>query len=248
MTPCAVPNDIVKSHGYTIQHCGQLTPLVQGALENIYDVLLLAISDSHYGVDSAPYQAFFKSSYYETIVEKILVYILLGEAIRLDLDKDPIRPQIVCALKNDTVTFSTAHTDIDVYQACTNDPFATVIYYPERSDIFICATFFKLRAQPIPQNCPTVNVATNKFEGNYGAFWLSRMYFLLHELVNFYIGLTLEDRIQASTDEKIDWNYAFSLPADSATYNALNYVLYVASKYIFTSGHWHGKLLSMVRR
>ena len=248
MTPCAVPNDIVKSHGYTIQHCGQFTFLVQKALENLYDVLLPAISDTHYGVGSAPYQAFFKSSYYETIVEKILEYILFGEAIRLELDKDPVRPHIVCALKSDTVTFSTAHSNIDVYQACTNDPFATVIYYPETSDIFICAKFFDLIAQPIPQNCPTVNVATNKFEGNYGAFWVSQMYFLLHELVNFYIGRTLEDRMQAQTDEKIDWNYAISLPADNATYNALNYVLYVASEYIFTSSHWYGKLLSMVRR
>ena len=205
MTPCAVPNDIVRSHGYTIQHCGQFTPLVQWALENIYDALLPAISETHYGVGSAPYQAFFKSSFYEIIVEKILEYILLGEAIHLELDKQPIRPHIVCALKSDTVTLSTAYKTIDIYEFCTTHPSATVLFYPETPDIFICARFFDLIAQPLPHNCPTVNVATNKFEGNYGAFFVSQMYFLLHQLVDFYLGLTLEDKIQAaSTDAIID--------------------------------------------
>lgn len=81
--------------------------------------------------------------------------------------------------------------------------------------------------EPAVGNCPTVNRTTNLFEGNFAAFWESQIYILLHEIAHFYIGTTVED----SVDEVMDWNYAFSLPPINASFNALNYVLFVASKY-----------------
>ena len=80
-------------------------------------------------------------------------------------------------------------------------------------------------------NCPTVNEATNQFEGNFTAFWQSQMYILLHAIVQFYIGAEVED----SVDETMDWIYAFSLSPDNATRNALNYVLFVASKCLISN-------------
>ena len=149
----------------------------------------------------------------------------------MDSGKENLKPRIVCALKPDTVIFHKAGQDVDVYDVCKNDPTSTVMYYPETSDIFICSLFFSVPPLPSLGSCPTVNVATNKLEGNFAAFWLSQAYFLLHEIAHFYIGDTVENRMR----EIMDWNYAVSLPGPKATLNALNYVLYVASTYSLIS-------------
>ena len=160
------------------------------------------------------------------MVEQILKEASLGVSYRLHVDTDLLTPHIVCALEPNTVIFHRADQDIDVYDVCKANPSSTVLLYPETSDIFICATFFRLPPMPPAGHCPTVNEATNQFEGNFAAFWVSRMYFLLHEIVQFYLGISAEERL----DGIMDWNYAFSLSAINATFNALNYVLYVASK------------------
>lgn len=230
------PNDIARSRDYTIQHCSLLTPQVQNALENLYDVLPPAIRDTHYGVASAPYQAFFKSSYYEIIVDGVLSSISIGAPVRLDpLDSDNkiLMPSLVCALKPNIVIVQEAGQDFDIYDICKQNPSWTVMYYPETSNIFICPIFFLVPTLPAAGNCPTVDKATNQFEGNFTAFWQSQIYMLLHAIARLYIGATVEE----SMDEVMDWNYAISLSPSNATCNALNYVLYVASKSFFNSHH-----------
>ena len=91
-----------------------------------------------------------------------------------------------------------------------------------------------MRPLPIAGHCPAVNEATNRFEGNFAAFWVSQMYFLMYELVHFYIDETMEERLE--NDGPMDWNYAVSLSPENATFNALNYVLFVASKSNFICG------------
>lgn len=226
--PQQTPNDITRSRQYTIQHCSLLTPQVQNALESLYEVLPPAIWATHYGVASAPYQAFFKSSYYEILVDQVLSSISIGLPVRLDpLDSDDkiLMPRLVCALKSDTVIVQEAGQEYDIYDICKQNPTWAVIYYPETSNIFICPVFFLLPTLPAAGNCPTVNEATNQFEGNFTAFWQSQMYMLLHEIAHLYIGATVEN----SVNETMDWNYAFWLSPSDATCNALNYVLYVAS-------------------
>ena len=187
-------------------------------------------------MQSAPYRAFFKSSHYEILVEHFLEDISVGAAIRLAASRPLLTPHIVCALQNDTIIFpSSAGQNIDVYQVCQSDRSRTVIYYPEQSDIFICKRFFELPAQPSAGNCPKVNKVTNRFEGNYAAFWISQMYFLLHEIAQFYVGLSIEERFEESTDGIHGWNYAYSLSPVNASFSAINYVLYVASGYTFIS-------------
>lgn len=224
-----MPNDITKSNGYTIQHCSLLTAQVQNTLENLYDVLPPAIWQTHYGVASAPYQALFKDSYYETVVDDVLSKILIGEPIHWGAEI--LVPSLVCALKAETVIVHRAGQDIDIYDICMQNPSWAVLYYPEPSDIFICPIFFLLPTLPSAGNCPTVNEATDKFEGNITAFLQSQVYVLLHEIAHFYIGVTVED----SVDEVVDWNYAFSLSPRNATCNALNYVLFVASELTFVT-------------
>ena len=226
-----MPNDIVKSNGYTIEQCSQLAPQVQKALESLYDVLPAAIEETHYGITSPPYQAFFKSSYYEIAVEDILRSVFIGAPISLDSSKEILVPILVCAFKPDTVIVHEAGQEHDMYHICKENPTWTLLYYPGSSTIFICFLFFLMPTLPAVGNCPTVNEATNQFEGNISAFLRSQMYVLLHEIAHFYIGVTAED----SVDEKMDWNYAFSLSPVNATYNALNYVLFVASKFKFIS-------------
>ncbi len=221
-----MPNDIVKSNEYTIQHCSLLAPQVQKALESLYDVLPPAIAETHYGITSPPYQAFFKGSYYEIAVEDILRSVFIGAPIPLDSSKELLVPTLVCALKPDTVIVHEAGQEHDIYHICKENPTWTLLYYPGTSTIFICSLFFLMPTLPAVGNCPTVNEATNQFEGNISAFFQSQMYMLLHEIAHFYIGATVED----SVDETVDWNYAFSLSPANATYNALNYVLFVASK------------------
>ncbi|KAF6226754.1 hypothetical protein HO173_011747 [Letharia columbiana] len=228
------PNDITKSNDYTIQHCSLLAPQVQNVLESLYDVLPLAIRETHYGVTSAPYQAFFKNSYYETVVHGILSRVTIGVPLRLDFGKELLVPSLVCALKPDTVIIHKAGQEFDIYDICKGNPTWALMYYPKTPNIFICPLFFLMPTLPAVGNCPTVNEATNQFEGNFTAFWQSQMYMLLHEIAHFYIGVTVED----SVDETMDWNYAFSLSPMNATSNALNYVLFVASKCIFT---WNGR-------
>ena len=82
-------------------------------------------------------------------------------------------PRIVCALKPDSVIFHLADQDIDVYDVCKEDRFKVVMYYIGTSDIFICSNFFLMSAQPSAGNCATVNEATNRFEGDFDAFWLA---------------------------------------------------------------------------
>ena len=147
--------------------------------------------------------------------------------LRLDSGKEILKPRIVCALKPDTVIFHKAGQDVDVYDVCKKESTSTVMHYPETSDIFICSLFFQVPPLPSVGGCPTVNEATNKLEGSFAAFWLSQTYFLLHEILHFYIGATFEQRVV----EIMDWNYAVSLPGPNATLNALNYVLFVASTY-----------------
>ena len=219
-------NDIVTSNGYTIQHCSILALKVQDALENLYDVLLPAISETHYGVESAPYKAFFKSSYYETIVEHILDQILVGVPLVPEPNNEKLVPTLVCALKPDTVIAYEGGQDIDIFNICLENPTWRTMYYPRKSSIFICPLFFLMPPVPAVGNCPTVNTSSNLFEGNPKAFWWSQMYILLYEVAEFYFGGTMED----SVDEGMDWNNAFSLPAENATFNALNCVLFVASR------------------
>lgn len=185
--------------------------------------------ETHYGIESAPYQAFFKSSYYEMIVEGVLRRASIGAPIALDPAKEEelLVPTLVCALKADTVIAHEAGQEYDIYAICRENPTWTVMYYPGTANIFICPLFFLMPTQPAEGNCPTVNRATNLFDGNFVAFWQSQMYTLLHEIMHFYIGATVED----SVDEVMDWNYAFSLSPANASFNALNYVLFVASKY-----------------
>lgn len=230
------PNDIVRSNGYIIQQCSLFAPHVQEALENLYDVLPLSIWDTHYGTASAPYQAFFKSSYYETLVDHILSSISIGAPLRLDPDNEILEPSLVCALKPDTVIVHEAGQSFDIYDVCRREPTWVVLYYPGTSTIFICTAFFLMPAVPAVGNCPTVNDATKQFEGNLGAFLQSQMYMLLHEIAHFYIGATVE----MSGNETMDWNYALSLSPTDATHNALNYVLYVASKCDSISSNWSG--------
>ena len=207
---------------------------------NIGDVLQPAISDTHYGTTSPPYQAFFKSSYFEIAVENVLKEISIGAPIKLDNGKKLV-PRLVCVLKSDIVILHYADQDADVYDVCKQDPSLTIIHYTETSEIFICPLFFQLPAQPSAGNCPTVNETTNRFEGNSDAFWRSQMYFLLHELVHFYLGLSVEEWAEGGTNETMDWNYAFSLSPAKAALNALNYVLYVASKYDIISSRRYGR-------
>ena len=180
---------------------------------------------------SAPYQAFFKSSYYEILVENILKSVSIGEPITLDSDRNILVPILVCALKPNTVIVHEEGQEHDIYDVCTANPTWAVMYYPRTSTIFICPFFFQIPRLPAVGNCPTVNEATNQFEGNFTAFWQSQMYILLHGIVQFYIGAEVED----SVDETMDWNYAFSLSPDNAICNALNYVLFVASKCIISN-------------
>lgn len=196
-------------------------------LQDIYDVLPEAMWETHYGAASAPYQAFFKTTDYAMIVEEELKAVSIGMPLRLDHGKGILKPRIVCALKPDTVIFHKAGQDVDVYDVCKRDSTSTVMHYPETSDIFICSLFFQVPPLPSIGGCPTVNEATNKLEGSFAGFWLSQTYFLLHEILHFYIGATVELRM----DEIMDWNYAVSLPGPNATLNALNYVLFVASTY-----------------
>lgn len=172
------------------------------------------------------------------IVERVLKEISIGRPINLDNGKQLI-PRLVCVLKSDTVVLHYADQDSDVYEVCKHDPALTIIHYIETSEIFICPLFFQVPAQPSAGNCPTVNETTNRLEGNSDAFWHSQMYFLLHELVQFYLGLSIEDWVEGGTNEAMDWNYAFSLSPMNVTLNALNYVLYVASKYDTISSRRH---------
>lgn len=227
LTLLIAPNDIIRNNDYIIQHCSRLGPQVQKALESLYEVLLPAIWETHYGTTSAPYKAFFKNSYYEMVVEGILRSASIGEPLFLNTnDKETLVPRLVCALKPDTVIAHEGGQDHDIYEICMENPTWTVMYYPRTSSILICPLFFLMPTEPAVGNCPTVNNATNELEGNFAAFWESQMYILLHEIAHFYIGATVED----SVDEVMDWNYAFSLSPFNATCNALNYVLFVASK------------------
>lgn len=227
MTIQTAPNDIIQSHDYTIQHCSLLAPQVRNALESLYDVLPPAIWQTHYGVASAPYRAFFKDSYYETIVDHVLSSISLGVPIRQDSEPKILMPSLVCALKPNILIVHEAGQDFDIYQVCTQNPTWALMYYPKSSNVFICPVFFLIPTVPAAGNCPTVNETTNQFDGDITAFLQSQMYMLLHEMVHFYIGATVED----SVDEVKDWNYAISLSPANATCNALNYVLFVASKF-----------------
>lgn len=195
-------------------------------MENLYDVLPPAIWNTHYGVDNAPYQAFFKSSYYETVVDHVLSSIAIGAPVRLNPDEELHTPGIVCALKPNTVIVHEGGQVYDIYDICKRNPTWTILYYPQTLTIFICTVFFLMPPLPAVGNCPTVNETTNQFDGNLAASIQSQMYMLLHEIAHFYIGATVEDTM----DEVMDWNYAFSLSGLNATVNALNYVLYVASK------------------
>ena len=228
LTLATASNDIDRSRDYTIQHCSLGTPQVQTALDNLYDVLPLAIWDTHYGVTSAPYRAFFKSSYYETIVDRVLSSISIGAPIRpdpLDPGNENLMPSLVCALKPGIMIVHEAGLDVDIYHLCKQNPSWPVMYLGT-SNIFICPIFFLVPTLPAAGNCPTVNETTNQFEGDFSAFWQSQVYLLLHEIARFYIDATAEE----SVDEVMDWNYAISLSPKNATYNALNYVLYVVSK------------------
>ena len=197
--------------------------------------------ETHYGTESALYQAFFKSSYYEIIVEGVLRRVSIGAPIALDPTEQLSVPTLVCALRPDTVIAHEAGQDYDIYGICRENPTWTVMYYPGTSNIFICPIFFLMPTQLAVGNCPTVNRTTNLFEGNFSAFWQSQMYILLHEIVHFYLGAMVSD----SVDEVMDWNDAFSLPPTNATFNALNYVLFVASKYNLNPDEWFvGSFLS----
>ena len=98
--------------------------------------------------------------------------------------------------------------------------------------------------EPAVGNCPTVNETTNLFEGNFAGFLQSQIYMLLHEIAHFYIGATVED----SVDEVMDWNYAVSLSPANSTFNALNYVLFVASKCSLIPHKWFGGFFPSPRR
>lgn len=224
-SPQETPNDMIQSNNYIVQHCSLLAPQVQKVLESLYEVLAPAIWETHYGVTSAPYQAFFKNSYYETLVEEVLRSISFGAALHLESDNKIHVPSLVCALKPDTVIAREAGQEVDIYDVCKDHPTWAVMYYPGTSNIFICPLFFLLPTLPAAGNCPTVNETTNQFEGNFVAFWQSQMYMLLHEIAHLYTGATVEN----SVDEVMDWNYAFSLSPINTTLNALNYVLFVAS-------------------
>ena len=91
----AAPTNVVTTKSYTIQHCSLFASRVQDALEKLYDVLLPAIWQTHYGVESAPYKAFFKSSYYEIVVENILKEILIGALLILKPNKQKLIPTLV---------------------------------------------------------------------------------------------------------------------------------------------------------
>lgn len=214
---------------------------------NIGDVLQPAIWDTHYGATSAPYQAFFKNSLLEIIVENVLKEISIGAPVQFD-DGKKLMPRLVCVLKSDIVILHYADQDMDVYDVCKKDASLTIIHYTETSEIFICPLFFEVPAQPSAGNCPTVNETTNRFEGNSDAFWHSQMYFLLHEIVQFYLGLPIEEWVDGGTNEAMDWNYAFSLPPTKVTLNALNYVLYVASKYDIISSRRNSRPFEPLRR
>ena len=233
LTIGAAPNDIVTSNGYTIQNCGIFASQVQKALSNLHNVLQPAIWDTHYGVASAPYQAFFKSSLYETFVGHALSSISIGSAVFLDDTKELVTPNLVCALKPGIVIAYEAGQVFDIYDLCKTNPTWVVLYYPGTSTIFICPYFFLMPTVPAAGICPVVNETTNRFEGDLNALWKSQVYMLLHEIVHFYLGTTVE----MSANEIVDWNYAYSLPARDATLNAFNYVLYVACKYDCISNH-----------
>ena len=156
---------------------------------------------------------------------------------------DELKPHIVCALEADTIVFPTADQNIDMYRFCEDHHTSTVIYYPETDSIFICKSFFRLPAQPYAGHCPTFNKNTNQFDGSYAAFWvMSQMYSLLYELANFYLGLPLAERGNQTTNQTWDWDYAFSLSPRNSTLNALNYILYVASKSKLILNRYQGKI------
>lgn len=194
-------------------------------MESLYDVLPLAIRETHYGTAHAPYRAFFKSSLYETFVDHILSSISIGAALRVGSNKKVRTPSLVCALKPGTVIVQEAGQVFDIFDVCTKNPTWMVLFYPGASSVLICASFFRVPTMPAG-SCPTVNRATNQLEGDFDLFAKSQAYMLLHELAHFYLGITVEDGAR----EIMDWNYAASLPPANATKNALNYVLYVASK------------------
>ena len=179
--------------------------------------------DSQYG-----FRAFFKDGATSTYIRGILRSIASAQPLDglQPFPSVPSVPRFACVTPSTISQY--AFLTADPWKIC-NQPYAGQAFYvPRSSYIFLCSSLWGMTIAPEKNTCPSVK--RNRFIGGGETLSMYLIYFVIHEMVHFYLG---KASLGIGTDppETYPINHCVALdPLDSA-HNPQNYQFYVASKF-----------------
>ena len=150
---------------YQIELCGQQTPNVKQALDNLWAAIQPAIATTNYASSNPTYAAFFHDSIHGPLVQQVLQNVSEGAAVPKRVSQTPVSPLIACVTNPGIVIAETGGVVQDMWDACSNNLGWAAFTNTETNWIFLCPFFNQLLAQPSPNVCP--GVANNQF----GSLW-----------------------------------------------------------------------------
>ncbi len=220
---------VTKQGRYSIYQCDANTALVQQDLDLLWAALLPVVANTHFGTASPAYQAFFKDSIYDTLVDEIISNVTTGAPLLKKNSPTPQSPLIVCIPGPNILNMTIAGVETDLYDGCKSG--ASAFYKTQTNWIFLCPFFFKVVQQATTPAafCPAITNIQFEENGQEGKLVQNQMWILMHEIVHFYLDNS-PGPATSSIYEAYDINAAFGLAASDAISNAQSYVWYSACK------------------
>ena len=198
----------------------------QGALEDIHNGLR-----SRYGL-----RAMFKSNENVAKVKQMLQNLVIlrpmANVMRDDIkNRVTSSPVFVCLTKGsevDGLSTEEQKSMDHLYNTCLNNTSYAMALEPT-AHIVLCPIFFRFLVAPPPTKsaaifCPIV--PGNKYRGNFDQLFTFQSYFLLHELIHFYLG----EANHPPEEEVYDANGLVSLNAAESLKNPRAYEYYITCK------------------
>ena len=138
-------------------------------------------------------------------------------------------PILICVDGRDQVTFSEDGRQVDAYTRCRILGEVPAMIFLKSPFIVICPVFFTHPGIPIQStaSCLTVDPHLNRFVQNGKSLIMYQLWYILHELVHYYVYATKESHLDI-----YGVNACLVLRSASAVLNAQSYVYYVASEWM----------------
>ena len=217
---------MVRSGNYRIVNCQDNIDVIPILLHNLWEALIPVLQDAGLNQSSSAYTTFFKDISYSSYVSAVLTNVSTGVALTAQGG-----PAFICVNAPNQFSYTDSETmkKVDTYQQCRDNPKKAIFWISNNPYIIVCPRFFDpgFQSLPPPNTCQQVSRNGEQFSGAATALIQSRIWFILHEIVHYYIYTTRQ-----STLEVYDINACLRLSGQDAIGNAESYAYYAACEFI----------------